>query len=341
MKVLGIETSCDETGIALVDSYRNILLNEVYSQVKIHAQYGGIIPELAARNHVEILPELLRSAISSGQLNLDVIDAVAVTAGPGLIGGVIVGVMVAKGLASALGKPCIPINHLEGHALTARLTDPRLEFPYLLLLVSGGHCQIIYAKGVGDYELLGSTKDDAVGEAFDKIAKMLKLEYPGGPAIEKLAAQGDPKAYSFPKAFYGEKHCNMSFSGIKTAVSRQIAKENNLTQQVKSDIAASFQDAVSITLCDRVKIAITSCNEKDFQFKSVVVAGGVAANRYLVSKLSILCNDFNKALVVPPINLCTDNGAMIAWAGIEKLAFGFGSELSFAPRSKWPIAAIL
>lgn len=335
MKVLGIETSCDETAIAVVDSNRNILLNEVYSQVKIHAQYGGVIPELAARSHVEILPKLLEEAVNSKKLNLNEIDAIAVTAGPGLIGGVIVGVMVAKGLASALGKPCIPINHLEGHALTARLTNRELDFPYLLLLVSGGHCQIIYVKDLGDYQLLGATKDDSVGEAFDKVAKMLGMGYPGGPAIEKSAMRGDINAYCFPKAFFKEKHCDMSFSGIKTAVSRQIAREGELNDIVKANIAASFQEAISVTLCDRVSRAIEVCKE---DFSNVVVAGGVAANRYIASKLEMLCQIYGKKLVVPPINLCTDNGAMIAWAGVEHFLAGNKGDLTFAPRSKWPIA---
>ncbi len=337
MKVLGIETSCDETAIAVVDQDRNILMNEIYSQI-IHSQYGGVIPELAARNHVEILPKLLENAINDGRLNLDNIDAIAVTAGPGLIGGVIVGVMVAKGIASALGKPCIPVNHLEGHALTGRLIDPTLQFPYLLLLVSGGHCQIIYGRGVGNYELLGTTKDDAVGEAFDKAAKMLGLGYPGGPAVEKLALSGNPSSYSFPKAFFKEKHCNMSFSGIKTAVSRQIAKENQLNDNVKANISASFQDAIAVTLADRLEMAIRSCNEA---FDSVVIAGGVAANRYIASKLSEICTMHGKRLVVPPIGLCTDNGAMIAWTGIEKLVVGYKGDINFTPKSRWSLGSYL
>lgn len=335
MKVLGIETSCDETAIAVVDQHRNILLNEIYSQIKIHAQYGGVIPELAARKHIEILPKLLENAINNSKLNLNNIDAIAVTAGPGLIGGVIVGVMVAKGIASALSKPCIPVNHLEGHALTARLTDPTLEFPYLLLLVSGGHCQIIYVRGVGNYNILGSTRDDAVGEAFDKVAKMLSLGYPGGPAVEKLALKGDPSSYNFPKAFLKEKHCNMSFSGIKTAVSRQIAKEDELNEEIKANICASFQEAIAITLADRLEIAINSYNE---HFDSVVIAGGVAANRYIASKLSRLCARYNKKLIVPPIGLCTDNGAMIAWAGIERLEINNRWSLNFAPKSRWSLS---
>jgi len=333
MKVLGIETSCDESAIAVIDSNRNILLNDIYSQVKIHAKYGGVIPELAARSHSEILPQLIKNAIDRGDLNLNEIDAVAVTAGPGLIGGVIVGVMVAKGIASALSKPCIAINHLEGHALTARLTDPTLSFPYLLLLVSGGHCQILYVEDIGKYRLLGSTRDDAVGEVFDKVAKMLGLGYPGGPAIEKLAMNGDNSKYNFPKAFFKEKHCEMSFSGIKTAVSRQIAKEEEL---VKENIAASFQETIAATLYDRVEMAILKLQKE--RFTSVVIAGGVAANRYISAKLLSLCDKYSKKLIVPPISLCTDNGAMIAWAGIERLLKGAVGSISFAPRSRWPLA---
>jgi N6-L-threonylcarbamoyladenine synthase len=336
MKVLAIETSCDESAIAVVDSNRNILLNDIYSQVKLHNKYGGVIPELAARSHSEILPQLIKSAIDRGDLILSEIDAIAVTAGPGLIGGVIVGVMVAKAMASALSKPCIAINHLEGHALTARLTDPTLSFPYLLLLVSGGHCQIIYVEDIGQYRLLGGTRDDAVGEAFDKVAKMLSLGYPGGPAIEKLALNGHSMSYSFPKAFFKEQHCEMSFSGIKTAVSRQIAKEGTLSEVVKANIAASFQEAIAATLCDRVEMAIIKCQK--YNFSSLVIAGGVAANKYIASKLSLLSNIYNKRLVVPPIGLCTDNGAMIAWAAIERLLRGEVGSLSFAPRSRWPIA---
>lgn len=337
MKVLGIETSCDETAIAIVNSNRNILLNKVYSQASIHAQYGGVIPELAARNHIEILPKLMKSAIDSSELNLQDMNAIAVTAGPGLISGVIVGVMIAKGIASALNKPCIPINHLEGHALTARLTDNSLEFPYLLLLVSGGHCQIIYAQALGNYKLLGSTRDDAVGEAFDKVGKMLGMEYPGGPLIEKLALEGDENAYNFPKAFFNEKHCDMSFSGIKTAVSRQIAKETHLNNNVKANICASFQKAIALTLCDRVKSAIHM--QADQNYNSIVIAGGVAANQYICKQMLLLCQEYNKRLIVPPISLCTDNAAMIAWCGIERLHAGEKSNLNFAPRSRWSICS--
>lgn len=337
MKVLGIESSCDETAIAVVDSNRNIILNEIYSQIKLHEKYGGVIPELAARNHIEILPKMIEGAIKDGKLNLAEIDAVAVTAGPGLIGGVIVGVMVAKGLASALGKPCIPINHLEGHALTARLTDPSLEFPFLLLLVSGGHCQILFAKSLGNYELLGATKDDAVGEAFDKVAKMLGLGYPGGPAVEKFALKGNKKAYDFPKPFFKEKHCNMSFSGLKTAVSRQIAKEGDLSDEIKFNICASFQDTISVVLCDRIENAIKICRDKNMDFSTIVISGGVAANRYICNSLLDLCHKYGKKLITPPIKLCTDNAAMIAWAGVEKMIAGVESDLGFAPKSKWVI----
>jgi len=334
MKVLGIETSCDETAIAILDDNRKILLDDLYSQVKIHAKYGGVIPELAARKHIEILPKLIENAIITNRLDLSAINAIAVTAGPGLIGGVIVGVMFAKSMASALSIPCIPINHLEGHALTARLTDPTLGFPFLLLLVSGGHCQIVYVKSIGKYQLLGSTKDDAVGEVFDKVAKMLGLSYPGGPIIEKLALKGNPDFYNFPKPFFREKHSNMSFSGIKTAVSRQIAKEVELSEQVISNIAASFQNAIAMTLYDRLEMTIKSCQQS---FNSVVIAGGVAANKYIASRVSELCVKYDKKLVVPPIDLCTDNGAMIAWAGIERLHIGDKGNIDFIPRSKWAL----
>jgi N6-L-threonylcarbamoyladenine synthase len=337
MKILGIETSCDETAIAVVDSNRNILMHEIYSQIKIHAKYGGVIPEVAARNHFEILPKMIETAIDLKSLDLKEIDGIAVTAGPGLIGGVIVGVMFAKGLASALNKPCIPINHLEGHALTARLTDPSLDFPYLLLLVSGGHCQILFAKSLGNYILLGSTKDDAVGEVFDKVAKMLGLSYPGGPIVEKLALSGDPKAYNFPKPFFRESHCDMSFSGLKTAVSRQIAKEDLLSDEIKANICASFQDTISTTLYDRLESAIKLCIQRNLYFSSVVIGGGVGANQHIYKTLLSLCNRYEKKLIVPPINLCTDNAAMISWAGIEKMIIGIDKNLDFAPKSKWAI----
>ena len=337
MKILGIETSCDETAIAVVDSNRNILMHEIYSQIKIHAKYGGVIPELAARNHFEILPKMLEIAIQKKSLDLASIDGIAVPAGPGLIGGIIVWVMFAKGLASALGKPCIPVNHLEGHALTARLTDPSLDFPYLLLLVSGGHCQILFAKSLGDYILLGSTRDDAVGEAFDKVAKMLGLEYPGGPIVEKLALSGDPTTYKFPKAFFREDHCDMSFSGLKTAVSRQIAKEVVLSDEIKANICAAFQDTISKTLYDRLESAIKICNQRNFDFSTIVIGGGVGANQHIFKVLLSLCNKYEKKLIVPPINLCTDNAAMISWTGVEKMLIGIKTNLEFAPKSKWSI----
>ncbi len=351
--VLGIETSCDETSIAVVNSSRDILMHEVYSQIKLHAEYGGVIPEVAARSHIDILPQMISNAISSSKLYLKEIDAIAVTAGPGLIGGLIVGVMVAKGLASALNKPCIPVNHLEGHALTVRLTDANLEFPYLLLLVSGGHCQILVANGVDNYDMLGETMDDAVGEAFDKVAKMLGLGYPGGPAVESLAQNGNPSAFNFPKAFFKEKHCNFSFSGLKTAVLREIAKsghssaslvsvlnvdEINDINKFRANICASFQYAVGIALCDRITKGIEWCHDNQRDITSVVIAGGVAANAYLKNMLVKKCKHYDFNVITPPIGLCTDNAAMIAWVGVEKMRLNHTYDLKFSPRSRWPIA---
>lgn len=333
MNVLGIETSCDETAIAVVNCKRKIILNEIYTQN--HAKYGGVVPEVAARNHIEILPNLLRNAINTKQCNLKNIDAIAVTAGPGLIGGVMVGVMFAQSLASALKIPCIPINHLEGHALTVRLTN-NVKFPYLLMLLSGGHCQILYVHNINQYTLIGSTRDDAVGEAFDKVAKMLHIPYPGGPIIEQLALQGDCNAYDFPKAFIKEAHCDMSFSGIKTAVLRQIAKYNgDIDHITRCNIAASFQKAIAITLSNRLQNAIKLYQNQSFQY--IAIAGGVAANKYIINELNNICNKNQKILVSPPISLCTDNAAMIAWVGIEKIFCNHIENNIIVPRSKWPL----
>lgn len=362
MKILGIETSCDETAVAVVTSERKILAHEVLSQTEEHMPYGGVVPEIASRAHMDALDILIKKTMRDAGLNdFKQLDGIAVTAGPGLIGGVIVGVMMAKGISAVSGVPVIPVNHLEGHALTIRLTDGSVKFPFLLLLVSGGHCQILKVKGVGQYERLGASLDDALGEAFDKVAKMLGLGYPGGPIVEQYALTGNPEAFNFPRSMVGRPGCDFSFSGLKTAVKREIqgfrcqvpgAREEkielsfngepslpetcNLKPETSNDICASFQACVGDIVEDRIQNAINLCNGSGIN--TLVVAGGVAANKYIRGRLERLCAQNNFILKAPPIRLCTDNAAMIAWAGIEKLMLGESSDLSFTPKARWPLA---
>jgi N6-L-threonylcarbamoyladenine synthase len=339
MKVIGIETSCDETAVAIVDSEGNILANVVRSQIMNHNDYGGVVPEIAARSHIDCLDLMIADTFKQAQCTLNDMDAIAVTAGPGLIGGVIVGVMLAKGLASAAQKPIIAVNHLEGHALTARLTS-KVDFPFLLLLVSGGHCQLLAVRGVGQYDLLGSTIDDAVGEAFDKVAKMLGLSYPGGPEVEKRASFGNPKAFDLPLPLYNSADLNFSFSGLKTAVKR-IVDKSTLSEQFIADICASFQVTVATILAHKLEKALKLFSNKYPQANTVVLAGGVAANQFLRSRLSDIINQYGYTLVAPPLSLCTDNGAMIAWAGLERLKLGMVSDIGFEPRSRWPLMELV
>ncbi len=339
LTVLGIETSCDETAAAVVrgrpGSAPQLLSNVVLSQLDEHAPFGGVVPEIAARAHVEDLDVIVARAMREAGLCFADLDGVAATAGPGLIGGVIVGVTTAKAIAFGAGKPFIAVNHLEGHALSVRLTEPT-DFPYLLLLVSGGHCQLLAAQGVGHYKRYGTTIDDAVGEAFDKTAKLLGLGHPGGPAVEKIARQGDPKGFALPRPMLGRDDCHFSFSGLKTAVAR--AAREPLSDQAKADLAASFQAAVADVLADRVRKACAQFEADHPGAKRVlVVAGGVAANAYLRSALSAAAAHLGFRLVVPPVNLCTDNGAMIAWAGLERLALGAIDGMDFRPRPRWPL----
>jgi len=344
LRVLGIETSCDETAASVVergaDGVGHILSDVVLSQLEEHSAYGGVVPEIAARAHVEALDTLIEEALLQAGTTLDQVDAIAATSGPGLIGGLIVGLMTGKAIAMATGKPLYAINHLEGHALTARLTDG-LAFPYLLLLVSGGHTQLILVKGVDDYERWGTTIDDALGEAFDKTAKLLGLPYPGGPAVEVAARTGDPKRFNFPRPLVGEARLDFSFSGLKTAVRQAAESIAPVSDQDISDICASFQNAVSRTMRDRIGRGLARFNERFGQTQerpALVVAGGVAANSELRQTLQSICDGDGFRFVAPPLALCTDNAAMIAWAGLERLAGGFDADsLDVSPRSRWPL----
>lgn len=339
--ILGIETSCDETAASIVvrDQFGRgtIRSNVVRSQLDEHAAFGGVVPELAARAHVEWLDHIIAQAIEEAGIGLMDVDAIAATAGPGLIGGVLVGLTTAKALAASLDKPLIAVNHLEGHALTARLTNG-VKFPYLMLLVSGGHSQFVLVRGVGDYERWGGTIDDALGEAFDKVAKLLSLGHPGGPAVERIALQGDPKRFKFPKPLLREERLDFSFSGLKTAVRLQAEALAPLTDQDVADIAASFQETVALIVGFRARQALQKF-AAEFPGAPIrlVVAGGVAANRRIAEALQTPCTEFGAELIVPPIALCTDNGAMIAWAGAERLALDDTDNLSIAARPRWPL----
>ncbi len=337
MLVLGIETSCDETAAAVVSDRREILADLVRSQIAAHAPYGGIVPEIAARAHLDHLDPLIRAALEKAGVGLDDLDGIAATAGPGLVGGLIVGVMTAKAIAAARGVPFVAVNHLEGHALSARLVSD-IEFPYLVLLVSGGHCQLLIAYSVGRYRRLGTTIDDAVGEAFDKAAKMLGLPYPGGPEIERAAEHGNAEAYDLPRPLLGAPGCHFSFSGLKTALRRLIAKlPQPLDARTVADVAASFQAAVGDEIVDRCRHAIEIFRAEHPQARDLVVAGGVAANRSLRARLEALCAETGFRLAAPPQKLCTDNAAMIAWAGIERLRLGLSDSLDAAVRPRWPL----
>ena len=337
MLVLGIETSCDETAAAVVsDTAPFIRSNVVFSQLAEHRPYGGIVPEVAARAHLTHLDPVIERALEEAGVGFDDLDAVAATAGPGLIGGVIVGVTEAKAIALARGLPFLAINHLEGHALSARLIAP-VEFPFLLLLVSGGHCQLQIVEGIGRYRRLGTTIDDAAGEAFDKGAKLLGLGYPGGPAIERAAAAGEAKRAPLPRPMVGREGCDFSFSGLKTALRIAVEKRGVLSAADQADLAASLQDSIVASLADRTKRAIERFRENYPDGKTLVVAGGVAANTALRRRLTDLAARAGLDFVAPPLSLCTDNGAMIGWAGLERLKEGLVDALDFAPRPRWPL----
>lgn len=344
MRILGIETSCDETAAAVVSRCSGeqpaILSNIVLSQIDEHAKFGGVVPEIAARAHVAVLDRVIRSALDEAKLDFDDLDGIGVTAGPGLSGGLLVGIMTAKAIAASRNIPCIGVNHLEGHALTARLTD-QVDYPYLLLLVSGGHSQILCVNGPGSYERWSSTIDDAVGECFDKTAKLLGLPYPGGPSIEARAVDGDPERFRFPRPLTGAGEMMMSFSGLKTAV-RQVAEDcTPLKEKDIADICAGLQAAIADILADRCSKAMEKFRAavNDIDEPVLVIAGGVAANRKIRKRLETICKGSGWKLVAPPIPLCTDNAAMIAWAALEQFENGADTSEEILPRPRWPLDA--
>ncbi|AFC70518.1 tRNA (adenosine(37)-N6)-threonylcarbamoyltransferase complex transferase subunit TsaD [Rickettsia australis] len=383
IKILGIESSCDDTAVSIITENREILSNIIISQNTEHAVFGGVVPEIAARSHLLNLDKALTNVLKESNTKLTEISAIAATSGPGLIGGVIVGSMFARSLSSALKKPFIAINHLEGHALTARLTD-NIPYPYLLLLASGGHCQFVAVLELGKYKILGSTIDDAVGEAFDKVAKMLNLVFPGGPEIEQRAKLGDPHKYKFPKPIINSGNCNMSFSGLKTAVRtlimnlqeinykechhlerfRQDEFKEEFAQRTKvhahrrkpqnslvssflnddviNDIAASFQFTIGEILSSKIQDAIRAYKQitNNCDKKNIVIAGGVAANKYLQEILSNCAKTYGYQLIYPPIRLCTDNAAMIAYTGLERYNNKLFTPLNFCPKAKWSLEDI-
>jgi len=336
MIVLGIETSCDETAAALVTHEKRILSNIVSSQDREHQPFGGVVPEIAARAHLVLIEEIIQKALREADISLNQIDGIAAAGGPGLIGGVIVGVMIAKGLAMAKNLPFIPVNHLEAHALTARLTN-EVPFPYLLLLVSGGHCQFLIVEDLGIYTYLGGTLDDAIGECLDKTARLLGYGYPGGPKIERLALEGNPEVFPLPHPLKGKEGCSFSFSGLKTAARKVILENKGTSEHFDANFCASLQKTIGDILEDRCRNALKIALEKKPEISKLVIAGGVAANKYFRTRLENCAAEKAIGLVTPPVNLCTDNGAMIAWAGMERLQKGLTGSLNFAPRPRWPL----
>jgi|SRR5580658_94675 N6-L-threonylcarbamoyladenine synthase len=341
MNILGIETSCDETAAAIVGDCSGrprILGHSIRSQWAEHRPYGGVVPEIAARAHLDHLDGVIRRTLDESGLDLAGLDGVAATAGPGLVGGVMVGLTTAKAIALVRGLPFVAVNHLEAHALTVRLTR-EVPFPFLLLLISGGHCQLLIVEGVGRYRRLGTTIDDAVGEAFDKSAKLMGLDYPGGPAVEAAALRGDPQRFDLPRPMLGRAGCDFSFSGLKTAVRLVVEALPPGDPQAIADLAASFQRAVAETLGDRTGRAAALFRDRCPEGGHLVVAGGVAANRAIRGALASVADRHQLVLAVPPPDLCTDNGAMVAWAGLERLRLGLVDGLDFAARPRWPLDA--
>jgi len=343
MIVLGIETTCDETAAAVVErspqGRGRILSNIVLSQVSEHAAFGGVVPEIAARAHVEVLDVIIARAMEQASCTYDHLSGVAAAAGPGLIGGVIVGLTTAKAIAMVKEKPLVAVNHLEAHALTARLTDGT-PFPYCLFLASGGHTQIVAVRAVGDYVRLATTQDDAIGEAFDKTAKLLGLGYPGGPLVEKEAMRGNPNRFALPRPMHGRKEADFSLSGLKTALRLEAEKIAPLSDQDVADLCASFQQAVVDVVLDRLRAGLRLFRASYGAPSALVAAGGVAANQAIRKVLQRLAMEVGTTLVAPPLELCTDNGAMIAWAGCERLALGLSDTLDVAPRARWPLDEI-
>jgi len=356
MKVLGIESSCDETAVAIVDENKKLLSNIVVSQIDIHKVFGGVIPEIASRNHLDVIDKVIEKSLNDAGLKFEDLDAIAATCGPGLMGGLIVGAISAQTIASVFKKPFIAVNHLEGHILTSRLTN-NLEFPFLIFLISGGHSQILLAKGVNNYEKIGDTIDDSLGECFDKVAQMLGLEYPGGPKIEQLAKNGDEKKFKFTKPLIDavgkgrsiENNFNFSFSGLKTAVKREIEKltgdeynynlsHTKLEQQDIYDICASFQKIVVEILKDRFKNVVLYLKSKNIVLNKLIFAGGVSANQYIKNNMMNFCEKYGYEIITPPLKLCTDNGAMIAWAGLEKFRLGlYNNNRTLNIKSRWEL----
>lgn len=348
---LGIESSCDETSAAIVDSDRNILAHIIYSQIPEHQKYGGVVPELAARAHILAVDEVIRLTLERAGKTIDDIDVIAATAGPGLIGGVLIGWMSATGIANAKNKPLVAVNHLEGHALVPRLcaasasdsaTNINVEFPYLLMLASGGHCQILLVHNVGKYELIGQTLDDSAGEAFDKVAKMLGLGYPGGPIVDKCAQLGNAKRFHFPRPLCDKPGCDFSFSGIKTAARMLLDKtpQSDINEEFINDFCASFQQSVVDCITNRLTNALKDVRVRKAAPKTMVVAGGVAKNSAIRAAMEELAKQSNMLFAAPPMNLCTDNGAMIAWAGIENYRVGNIVHEPVAPRPRWPLTEL-
>jgi len=336
MIVLGIETSCDETAAAVVSSEREILSESIYSQIKTHEKYLGVVPELAARSHIDHCSAVVKDAINKANLSISQVDVIAATAGPGLLGGLLVGLTTAKAISLASKKPFIAINHLDGHALTPRLSHS-LEFPYLLLLISGGHSMFLAVEGPGKYKLLGQSIDDALGEAFDKTGRLLGLGYPGGPAIEKIAVNGDPFRFRLPHPLKGRDNCDFSFSGLKTAVRQTAEKLSPLTLKDREDIAASFQYTICKIIEERLKNAIQEYIEYYPNDRRLAASGGVASNNMIRKTLLNLAEKNSFDLFIPESKLCTDNGAMIAWAGVEHSLLGHKSDYSFDVRARWPL----
>lgn len=342
MIILGIETSCDETAAAVVSAEREILSNIILSQLDEHRAYGGVVPEIASRAHVRYLDGIIEQAMREAGADYSELAGIGATAGPGLIGGVIVGLVTGKAIAASTSRPLIAVNHLEGHALSARLTNG-IDFPYLLLLVSGGHCQLVEVEEVGAYRKLGTTIDDAIGEAFDKTAKMLGLDYPGGPAVERMALNGDPTRFKLPRPLRGRPGCDFSFSGLKTAVRHAVASLTDGVPKANdaADLAASFQAAVGDVLADRTAHALSDYVERHPQDRTLVVAGGVAANSFLRDRMEVVCADNGFLMMAPPPDLCTDNAAMIAWAGLERLRLGLTDPLDTPARARWPLDEVI